>query len=212
MADLRSLRTANIVFKVASPLFLVFSFSFHMSDDGVVWIMWRNEPAFASLLTVFSLLCAIGWIVTARQLKKTVRHTPPGRSQMGKGYNILREMDAGVRRRPAFAVFLMFAIIGPLSVLMDSQFSPVPLVKMLLVTICSGGISASIILFGNKRGKLILFVFLFILGNAFSDSLTRMITGREILKPHRQGTITLSEMQQRDIKDQRLLIGAIAMT
>jgi hypothetical protein len=65
-------------------------------------------------------------------------------------YNIWKQMEPRLRRRLALAVFLMFAAIGPLSVLMNETLHRVTPLYVALVTIGSGGISASIILFARR--------------------------------------------------------------
>ena len=54
-------------------------------------------------------------------------------------------------RRLALAVFLVFSVLGPLMILMESKLEPVRWIFVLVQTIACGGMAASIVLFGRKR-------------------------------------------------------------
>jgi len=60
-------------------------------------------------------------------------------------------MQPGALRRLAIAVFLLFGVLGPLTVLMESEFHLVSWGFIVTQTISSGGLAASIILFGRKK-------------------------------------------------------------
>ena len=60
-------------------------------------------------------------------------------------------MKPRVRRHLSFAVFLIFGVIGPVSVLMESKLDPVSWKFVTIQTITCGGIAASIVYFYNIR-------------------------------------------------------------
>ena len=126
-------------------------------------------------------------------------------------YNIWKQMEPRLRRRLALAVFLMFAAIGPLSVLMNDTLHRVTLLHVTLVTIGSGGISASIILFARRWYLLLpsLFFCFYLITNAVDlsspSSVSSASTPREAPQP---GTVLVHD---RPIDTPRMALGVLAI-
>jgi hypothetical protein len=126
-------------------------------------------------------------------------------------YNIWKQMEPGLRRRLALAVFLMFAAIGPLSILMNDTLHRVTPLYVALVTIGSGGISASIILFARRWYFLLPSVSLsyFLIMNALDlsspPSAHSAITPLEALQP---GTVLAHD---RPADSPRMVLGVLAI-
>ena len=81
-----------------------------------------------------------------------------------KAYQLWRQMKPASLRQLAFAVFLVFAVMGPLSILMESELHLVTWPFVLVQTISTGGMAASIILFGRRRWWAIVLIVGFWLG------------------------------------------------
>jgi len=206
-----SLRILNLTFKIIGPLFLAISLTFEVDDNGKLWIMWRDDPLLAATCCLLAVFAFVGWWRTSALLqargKEGIRRP---RIPSEQAYNIWRVMDPALRRRLAFAVFLMFATVGPLSLLMSTAFQPVRPLNIFIVTFCSGGMSASIVLFARKPLLLILAVAVFLAGNIFSPEITGALEGRPVPSvPATAGVLTLTEVQQSDIRAQRALVGFI---
>lgn len=126
-------------------------------------------------------------------------------------YNIWKQMEPRLRRRLALAVFLMFAAIGPLSVLMNDTLHRVTPLHVTLVTIGSGGISASIILFARRWYLLLpsLFFCFYLITNAVDlsspSSVSSASTPREAPQP---GTVLVHD---RPIDTPRMALGVLAI-
>jgi len=73
----------------------------------------------------------------------------------------MRQMSPGAIRRLALAVFLMFGILGPLTILMESQMHVLAWRFILIQTVACGGIGAGIILVMRKRWWAIMLVVMF---------------------------------------------------
>ncbi len=67
-----------------------------------------------------------------------------------RSYRLWKTMQPSALRQLAVAVFLLFAVIGPLSSLMESRLRFVPWYFVIVQTIASGGMAASIIYFARK--------------------------------------------------------------
>ncbi len=67
-----------------------------------------------------------------------------------KKFPLWKAMKPSATRQLALAVFLVFGVIGPLSTLMESQIRVVPWRFILIQTVASGGMAASIIYFARK--------------------------------------------------------------
>ena len=72
-------------------------------------------------------------------------------AKKAKAYELWKQMKPAALRRLALAVFLVFSVIGPLTALMESELHLLSWKFILIQTIASGGMAASIILFGRNR-------------------------------------------------------------
>jgi len=76
-------------------------------------------------------------------------------------FEIWKEMKPPLLRRLALAVFFLFGVFGPLTVLMESKLHILSWSFILVQTFASGGMAASIILFGRNRWWSIMLIILF---------------------------------------------------
>ncbi|HXX63808.1 MAG TPA: PP2C family protein-serine/threonine phosphatase [Bacteroidota bacterium] len=205
------LRILRFFFRLASPIFLFLSFSFVVDDQGRTWIMWRDATSLAVTLSSLSLLMAAGWATTAFLLRAKVEgHLRPLRSVrevVGQPYNIWGPMALGSRISLALAVFLMFGTVGPLVALMQPPGELLRPLQVLILVLGSGGISASIILFGNRRILLIGALLSCIALNHWSDDLTSLLIGPPPAAHFApDGSLRLTPTQLGDIRDERILV------
>jgi len=123
---------------------------------------------------------AAGWFLTARitRREKEEEDAPRWRGRVRAArednpYNIWKKMEAPGRRRLAVAVFLTFAALGPLAMLIAGLSTPLHPLAVVLTTVGSGGFAASIILFGNRPFLLVaamaFCIFLSHYGNEISE-------------------------------------------
>jgi len=68
-----------------------------------------------------------------------------------RAVDIWKNMKPPALRLLALAVFILFGVYGPLTVLMESEIHLVPWSFVIVQTVASGGLAASIILFGRRR-------------------------------------------------------------
>jgi serine phosphatase RsbU (regulator of sigma subunit) len=216
----QALRVLVTFFKIATFVFSALTLSISGNSQGITWFMWRDLPILAWTLVALSLLMTGGWWYTARRLRSmdsesqfdkfNQRKIPS--SAAGQAYNIWRGMRPAHRFLLAVAVFLIFSTIGPLSVLMKGGLQPASVLRILLVTISSGGISASIILFGHKRVILILAIVFFASGNIFTGQIEEWLTGRPGLRIESEtAPVVLSPEQRLEMSRQREILGAFAI-
>jgi len=203
-----TLKILHSFFRIAAPTFVGISMLFTVDTNGTLWIMWRDATPLAVTLAFLGLLMGAGWWSTALRLRTDANISPP--QEPSQAYNIFKQIDPSVRRQLALAVFLIFSTIGPLSILMDSSLHPVHPLRVLIVTLASGGMSASIILFGNRPFPLAAGFLLCLAANMFSSTLTGSLTGTRS-PAMTQGNITLSTEQQLDLRSQRTLIGVLGV-
>ena len=78
-----------------------------------------------------------------------------------KAFDIWKEMRPALLWRLAAAVFLVFSILGPLSILMESSIHTVSWLFVLVQSVASGGMAGSIILLARRRWWVILVVVIF---------------------------------------------------
>lgn len=130
-----------------------------------------------------------------------------------QAYNIWKDMNLKVRILLAVAVFLIFSTIGPLSILMDDPLRHVSFTGVLLVTICSGGISGSIILFARKKLLLILMLSLFMAGNIFAAEIEYFLFSKSSVRIYKDSdqNIVLNKMEYSEIRNERMLLGAFSV-
>lgn len=122
-------------------------------------------------------------------------------------------MNLKVRILLAVAVFLIFSTIGPLSILMDDPLRHVSFTGVLLVTICSGGISGSIILFARKKLLLILMLSLFMAGNIFAAEIEYFLFSKSSVRIYKDSdqNIVLNKKEYSEIRNERMLLGAFSV-
>lgn len=130
-----------------------------------------------------------------------------------QAYNIWREMNLKVRILLAVAVFLIFSTIGPLSILMDDPLRHVTLTGVLINTICSGGISGSIILFARRKLLLILMVSFFMAGNMFGNEIEQYLTSTTSARIYKEAdqNILVNRKEYHEIRNERMLLGAFSI-
>src|SRR5271169_2737672 len=93
--------------------------------------------------------CFSGWML--RNLGTIGNsHSKKAMARKPKAFDIWKEMKPAGLRRLAMAVFLLFGVFGPLTVLMESNLHIVSWSFIIIQTIASGGMAASIILFGRN--------------------------------------------------------------
>jgi hypothetical protein len=203
-----TLKVLHSFFRIAAPVFLGLSMLFTLDSNGIFWVMWRDNTLLAVTLAFIGLLMGAGWWATA--LRQRDGRPIFRNEETSQVYNIFKRIDPSVRRRLALAVFLIFATIGPLSILMESPLHPVHPLRVLIVTLTSGGMSASIILFGNRRFLLAGAFLACLATNIYSDRLVWNLTG---VQPPiaTEGSTTLSIEQQSDLRSQRAVIGMIGV-
>jgi serine phosphatase RsbU (regulator of sigma subunit) len=142
-----------------------------------------------------------------------------------KAFDIWKEMPASAIGKLALAVFLMFSVLGPLLILMESEIRLVPWSFVLIQTVCCGGLAGSIVLFGRKRWwvtVLIVFFWTGIIGLnsgglsfVFSDEGFRVRLGNSVgvqEKKEKPVESLLIEPNSLDaIYEQRGILGTIAI-
>jgi hypothetical protein len=142
-----------------------------------------------------------------------------------KKSNYLKEMKPSVRRHLAFAVFLIFGVLGPVTILMESKLEPVSWKFMALQTIATGGIAASIVYFYGKK-------LLIIISIVFWSSVITMNSGGVNFVFNKEGfqvhlgkqtgvadrsaettvhTAVLNESQIKELYAQRAVLGIFAI-
>src|SRR5258706_4760666 len=75
--------------------------------------------------------------------------------------NIWKEMKPASRRRLALAAFLMFSVLGSISILMESDLRPHTWVFVIVQTFSYGGVAASIVMTMKKRWWVIFLIVAF---------------------------------------------------
>jgi serine phosphatase RsbU (regulator of sigma subunit) len=221
MTAMRTLRILNIFFRVATFVFLASTMSFSVDSTGMLWVMWKDEVLLALTLLFLALLMAAGWWYTARKLRAAMSPEIQGEfvqrkvrvSDSRQAYNIWKEMKPSTRWLLAVAVFLMFGTIGPLSILMGSALHLITWQRVLIVTIASGSISASIILLGRKPVWMVIALLFFTSGNIFADRIEMVLTGRPpaIDATPASQHIDLSPTLRAQLATQRAVVGTIAI-
>jgi serine phosphatase RsbU (regulator of sigma subunit) len=141
-----------------------------------------------------------------------------------KAFDIWKEMKPAALRRVGLAVFLMFGVLGPLTILMESELRILSWSFVAVQTLACGGMAASIILFGRKRWWMVLVVILVWigvlglnsggLGLNFSDKGMRVeLNGidRQVESPRTDKGVVLSAEELNAIYTQRGAIGVVAI-
>lgn len=124
-----------------------------------------------------------------------------------------QQMPFKIRLSLAISVFLIFATLGPLSILMDNPLRHISLLGVAIVTICSGGISASIILLGKRIYLLIFFLSLFNAGNIFAPQIEEYLTGNTITNAYteNENTILIAKKEFSSISTERTFLGLFSI-
>jgi serine phosphatase RsbU (regulator of sigma subunit) len=201
--SLDAVRALRLFFRIATPVFFFLAFSFSISPDGVAWIMWRDNPALAITLVGLSALMGLGWFLSARRLRVLYTTdieavTLPSKIPETNPYNIWKTMSLRRRLGLAFAVFLSFATIGPLTTLMNVPAGHIRPIQMLIATLASGGFAACIILFANRPVMLVASLGICFAIVEFNTNLS------DWLSP---SSSTIVRQDTVDIRDERVLVG-----
>ena len=173
-------------FIAAALLFVLGSLAFFLQGREVTWIMWRDEPVLAGTLILLGCLMAAGWFLTARitRREKEEEDAPRWRGRVRAArednpYNIWKKMEAPGRRRLAVAVFLTFAALGPLAMLIAGLSTPLHPLAVVLTTVGSGGFAASIILFGNRPFLLVTAMAFCIILSHYGNEISERTQGKQ---------------------------------
>jgi len=78
-----------------------------------------------------------------------------------KAFDTWKQMKPAALLRLAVAVFLMFSVLGPIEILMESELHLVSWKFVAIQTLASGGMAASIVFFGRKRWWIMILVVAF---------------------------------------------------
>jgi hypothetical protein len=209
-------RLLNSFFRAAALIFCLLSFAFTVSGSGEVWIMWRDARPLAVTLVVLGLVMAAAAAFMARA---TIRSAAPVSGLSGvppqgdNPYDVWHAMPPGARVRFALAVFPIFAAIGPIVGLMDHSTAPLHPLEGLLLTLASGGMAVSIILFGNRLAVLVLSFLACMAVSQNAKPITDFMTG-VTAAPARTGaaeSITFSPERWEDLASRRQLLGVAAI-
>ncbi len=140
-----------------------------------------------------------------------------------KAFPLWKAMKPSATRQLALAVFLVFGVIGPLSTLMESHLRVVPWRFILIQTVASGGMAASIIYFARKGWwmvalSVIVWTSVSVLNSGemsfnYDDRGLRVELGGVKARTSRANvsTETLSEEDLNAIYTQRSILGALAI-
>ncbi|HEX7572218.1 MAG TPA: SpoIIE family protein phosphatase, partial [Bacteroidota bacterium] len=208
------LKVLHTFFRIAAIAFLLVTFSFSVDERGTTWIMWRDSTLLAITLVCLALLMAAGWLYSVLRLKRLDKGEEKPASLSFRDvplqpYNIWKPMLFRTRAGLAAAVFLIFGTIGPLSSLLTPPDQTLHPLKIVIVTIASGGISGCMILFGSRKILLVLSLAL-CLGVLFTvDPIVEGLAARPTpsLKGP-DGSVTLTRMQLDNFRDQRTVVAA----
>jgi hypothetical protein len=208
------LKILRTFFRISAFAFLLVTFSFTVDDSGNTWIMWRDSTLLAVTLVVLAMLMAAGWLFIVLRLKRlsSGEEEPAELSPGGKParpYNIWGPMPFGTRAGLATAVFLIFGTIGPLNTLLTPPDQALRPLEIVILTIATGGISASMILFGHRKILLVLALAL-CMGVLFTvDPITSAISPPPPPSLKSQdGSVTLSRKQLDNFRDERTVVAA----
>jgi serine phosphatase RsbU (regulator of sigma subunit) len=141
-----------------------------------------------------------------------------------KAFELWKAMSPRMLWRLAAAVFFMFSILGPLSILMESSIRTVDWGFVVVQCVGCGGLAASVVLMARRRWWFVLLVVVFWLAvivlNAgglsflFGKEGFRVVLGNEMGvrdKPSATGSLTLLPEQLRAIYAQRGVLGVLAI-
>jgi serine phosphatase RsbU (regulator of sigma subunit) len=204
---LTPLRVLRTFFRITAIIFLLVPFSFTVDDTGATWIMWRDSTLLAVTFVALALLMAGGWLYVVIRMKKQSGGDEERGAPSLQPYNIWGPMSPGSRAGLATAVFLIFGTIGPLNSLLTPPYQTLDPLEIIILTIASGGISACVILFGNRKILLVLSLAL-CLGVLFT-----LEPIMSVLSPHPppslrspDGSVTLTPAQLSDFQAERTVV------
>lgn len=135
-------------------------------------------------------------------------------------------MEPAVRRRLAFAVFLLFGVLGPLTVLMESKLEPVSWKFVALQTTSIGGLAAGVVYFFDRKWLMILSIVfwlsLMVLNSGGVNFVYDPAVGLQVHMGKEVGFVdsgtndvlhstTLNELEMRNLYQQRAFLGILAM-
>jgi serine phosphatase RsbU (regulator of sigma subunit) len=209
---MKVLRVLRAFFRIAAFTFLLVTFSISVDDRGTTWIMWRDSTLLAVTLVCLALLMAGGWLYATRRLAR-LKTGEEGRTPQSpldpsvQPYNIWGPMPLGKRAGLAAAVFLIFGTIGPLYALLTPPDQMLRPLEIVIVTLASGGISACIVLFGNRKVLLVLSLALCV-GVLFSVEpiMWALSAGRFPSLKGPDGSVMLNQEQLENFRDQRTVV------
>ena len=211
------LKVLRNFFRIASFTLLILTFSFSVDDTGATWIMWRDSTLLALTLAALSLAMAGGLVYATIRLRRLAggeakKERLSLRDISRHPYNIWGPMPVRARAGLAAAVFLMFGTIGPLNSLLTPPDQMLRPLEIVIITLASGGISACIVLFGNRKLLLVISVALCIGIMLSEDPIMDLLTTRR--SPSLKGpggSVTLTQKQLDDFRDQRSVVAAGGM-
>jgi len=207
-----ALKVLRAFFRVAAFVFLLATFSYSLEDNGRTWIMWRDATLLAVTLAALALFMAGGWLYTALRLGAAPSEggaPPPARRFDGKArpYNIWGPMPARSRAGLALAVFLIFGTLGPLNALLTPPTHALRPLDIIISTIGSGGISACIILFGNRKILLVVSLLACLAVLSFPGQIAASLGARPVTTiPFTGGSVTITREQIGDLQAQRAVV------
>jgi hypothetical protein len=208
------MKVLNRFLLITGIVSILLSLSFSVRADGSVSILWRDNTPLALTLASIGLALLVSCWFPSRFLRTTGRETLSGNlpsfDTPSAPYKIFGKMEPAVRLRMGFAVFLTFAIIGPISTLMNMSTEPVHPLTVLIATFASGAIGSSFIFFGHKKVLLVSAFILFQAMNLSAPEITKLLT--TVPSPQRfdtSGSVPMDRLA--DIAGQRKLIGVAAI-
>ncbi len=211
---MRVWKVLRAFFRIAAFSFLFVTFSVSVDDNGTTWIMWRDSTTLALTFVALALLMAAGWLYAAVRIRKLrppeeQREALAVRDISGQPYNIWRPMPPGKRAGLAVAVFLIFGTIGPLNSLLTPPDQSMRPLEIVILTLATGGISASMILFGNRKIILALSLALCIGVLLSLEPIMQVLSpGRPPSLRSPDGSVTLTPAQIENFRDQRTVVAA----
>lgn len=141
-----------------------------------------------------------------------------------KAFDVWKAMSPATLWRLAVAVFLMFSILGPLSILMESSLRTVPWLFVAVQCTASGGLAGSIILLGRRRWwSILLLAFFWTAVLALNSGGLNFLIGEEGIRVRlgadmgvkggegTTGTLTLGPDELDAIYEQRAALGILAI-
>ena len=206
------LKVLRAFFRVATFTFLLVSFSFSVDDAGRTWILWRDATTLGLTLVALALLMGAGWLYTAVRIGAVQAEGVAARprrqlTERTHPYNIWGQMPPGTRAGLSVAVFLIFGTIGPLNALLTPPTHSLRPVEIIISTVGSGGTSACIILFGNRKVLLVLALGLCLAVLFNADAIATFLGAPPVATlPARGDAVTITQAQIADFQAERAVV------